>query len=624
MSRFVVLLFTSVLLTSMLMATAVTADNTGLVPPDDPRQSITYWKDYTLSPSNDALVRETHAVFAVLLRGWDSSRLEPGLYVVKSTAGAWAASLADGNILLSKQAMEICMRYGKQRGEQLLAFVLAHELAHQRANDLWHQRFFRMVGTQSQKDQTSLLRGMNLDADQIQQLEQKEAQADHDGLILMASVGYDPYQVLDKKDFFTVWVENIWQSSCQQVTDAALTQACRQAQARALRTQLQLDTVAAQTMLYEIGVQAFVARQYPTARDYFTAFGRDYPGRAVISALAMTYLAEAMEIQQALIKQGDLHQPSFYFPLILDASLAASETKSTTARRGSGDHGAKQKQQLQRLLDQGIKQLEKAIELEPDYRLSYLMLGNAYLLANNTFMARGVLQGRYIPRFGNDSASDLLLAMTTAIEGQSKAAKLAFQTLLTTLLTATPASSLPNDVLLYAAFYNSAANDYYLGDSNSARSSWQQLIKTAQAAGNALLFRLALNQIKPDTTNTSKTLNVAPAVQGFRLGDIYQAAANTVSSTDLWIEGDKYNVLRNNQGSHFIVNDKGKIIRAWQQDNGTIDQLLQIGDGADRPLKTLGIPDRELHMQSGDYLAYDRYGLALHIQQDKVQGWFLY
>ena len=592
-----------------------------LVPPDDPRQSITYWKDHTVSARQDVQVARTHEVFTVLLRGWDSSRLEPGLYVVNSTAGAWAASLADGNILLSRQAIDACMRYGTQRGEHLLAFVLAHELAHQRANDLWHQRFFRMVGTQSQKDQTSMLRGMNLDADQLQQMEQKEAQADHDGLILMSSVGYDPYQVLDKKDFFTVWVENIWQSSCQQTGDAALGQACKQAQSRALRTQLQLDNVASQAMLYELGVQAVVARQYRQARHYFTVFGRDYPSRAVISALAMTYLAEAVEIQQLLLKQGNLDQPGFYYPLILDASVQAGRKTASTRR---GDQGARQKKQIQQLVNQGIKQLERAIELEPDYQTSYLMLGSAYLLANNTYMARGVLQGRYIPRFGADASSDLLLAMTHAIEGQPKAARGEFQALLKKLQTTNEAAGLPENLLLYSAFYNAAANDLFMGDETAARANWQQLARMAQTTGNSLLFRLALGQLNTAAPVTTTALSVAPVVQGLRLGDAYKVNKLQDQSSDLWIEGDKFSVMRNHQGSHYVVSDKGKVINAWQEAEGSIENLLAIGDKPDRPLKALGMPDRHVHMLSGEYLAYDRYGLALHINQNKVQGWFLY
>ena len=185
------------------------SQGTSLAPPTDPTQSITYWKPHTISPRHDALVQKAQSIFTVLLRAWDSSRLEPSLYVVESAAGPWAASLADGNILLSKAAIETCLNFGADRAEHLLAFILAHELAHQRADDLWHQRFFRLVGNQSPEAAKKMLRGLQLDDKLVANIEQKEAQADHDGLIMMASVGYDPYQILDKKDFFTAWVENI-------------------------------------------------------------------------------------------------------------------------------------------------------------------------------------------------------------------------------------------------------------------------------------------------------------------------------------------------------------------------------------------------------------------------------
>ncbi len=304
---------------------AVYAENlsTSLVPPTDPTQSITYWKKYTLE-KDDELVQLSQQVFTVLLRAWDQSRIEPGLYVVESDSGAWAASLADGNILLSKKAIETCFSFGRQRGEHLLAFVLAHELAHQRADDLWHQRFFRMIGAQSLESQKTMMSGLELDTGLLNQLEQKEAQADHDGLVLMSSVGFDAYQIINDKDFFTLWVENIWQQNCAgNQTQKENYNACKQAQVRALRTQVQLETVAAQAMLYELGVQAFVAGNYPQAREYFSIYGRDYPGRAIISAIGLSYFAQAQVMQQQLanLQPGadSRQQVNFYYPMILDA-----------------------------------------------------------------------------------------------------------------------------------------------------------------------------------------------------------------------------------------------------------------------------------------------------------------
>jgi hypothetical protein len=85
--------------------------------PDDPRQSIGYWKVHTLSVEEDSRVELAQNVFTRLLRAWDNSRVAPGLYVINSTANAWAASLADGNILLSLEAIDISLRGGNERGE---------------------------------------------------------------------------------------------------------------------------------------------------------------------------------------------------------------------------------------------------------------------------------------------------------------------------------------------------------------------------------------------------------------------------------------------------------------------------------------------------------------------------
>ena len=261
--RLPALLASILLLTGMIASAPGFAADPAVNPPADPRQSINYWKAHSIPAAQDPLVEKSESIFAVLLRGWDNSRLEPGLTVVKSASGAWAASLEDGNILLSRDAITTCMSFGEERGEHLLAFVLAHELAHQRADDLWHQRFFRMIGDHSPANREKMLHGLQLDSARLSDLEQKEAQADHDGLILMASVGYDPHRILDEgkqqRDFFTAWVENIWQQSCAAEQDKALKEACQQAQARALRTRAQLETVATQALVYELGVQAFVA-----------------------------------------------------------------------------------------------------------------------------------------------------------------------------------------------------------------------------------------------------------------------------------------------------------------------------------------------------------------------------
>ncbi len=122
-------------------------------------------------------------------------------------------------------------------------------------------------------------------------------------------------------------------------------------------------------------------------------------------------------------------------------------------------------------------------------------------------------------------------------------------------------------------------------------------------------------------------IDKAPAIEGVRLGDrnLGQVSKKSKLVNSLWIEGDKYKVYRLDNGSRFIVNANKKVINAWQ-DSGKarLDRGLSIGDEAGRAMKTLGTPDRQLHLVSGEYLAYDTYGLAVHIIKDRIAGWFLY
>lgn len=627
----------------LLCSGAVYAGNTAasLIPPADPTQSITYWKKYTLENDNE-LVLLSQQVFSVLLRAWDQSRIEPGLYVVKSDSGAWAASLADGNILLSKQAIETCFSFGKQRGEHLLAFVLAHELAHQRADDLWHQRFFRMIGNQSAESQKKMMAGLELDSALLTQLEQKEAQADHDGLVLMTSVGFDAYQIVNDKDFFTLWVENIWQQNCaDSQTHKNNYNACKQAQARALRTQAQLETVATQSMLYELGVQAFVAGNYARARDYFTIYGRDYPGRAILSAIGLSYFAQAQDLQKQLnnlyADAGMKSQANFYYPMILDAQIdnADQHRPSDNKRadiKGKITHLQKQKQAI---INKSISQFEKAIRLAPDYQQTYLLLASAHLLAGNSYRVRGVLQGQYIPKFGKDSAVDMLLALTVAVEGDSDQSIKELQGLLAALKNHKPESPISANILHYSVTYNLAELYRSINKTLEAKNVWLDLAQSSKKKGDTLLFRLALSHINQNKNAIlTQKLPQAPTINGHRLGDnlgdnLY--VADNANKSELWIDGERYLIVIDN-GSRYIMQNDGRLVAAWYVDNkagnktGTsqISDKLSVGDPADRPFKTLGIPDRRLTMTSGEYLAYDNYGLAVRISNNQVRGWFLY
>ncbi len=640
-----------------LLALAILLLSTGgtraqsMLPTVDPAQSITYWKPHVLTPGSDPAVARAHAVFQILLRAWDRTRLAPTLYVIDAATRLWAASLADGSILLTRSALGAIFEFGDQRAEHLLAFVLAHELAHQSADDLWHQRFFRLIGDQDPAIQQQLALGLNLNAEMLADMAEKEAQADHDGLLMMSSVGYDPHQILDEKDFFTAWIENLWQAPCSNdavntaVTQTippmsaeaeALSAACGQARARALRTAAQLKAVATQTTLYTMGVQALVAGRMQAARHYFSAFGHSYTNRAVLYALGVTHLYEALESLERLRGHGDRTLPDFYYPLLLDAAPTAvmTESKDPLPKRSTDVAVVERERQRMGLsLERAIQLFEKAIRLAPDHPKTYLMLACSYLMSGNTFMANGIVQGKYVPKFGRDAAADLILAMTLSRAGEHVAAQRAFTAVIDDLRTppnlrnTAVAGRIPDDLLMYSAVHNSAALAIHGGEPRRARDLWQALARHAQIRGNGVLFHLALNQLRIGTA-ASEPLATAPKVAGLRIGDRFglpPGSSQPFTTEQFWIAGEPHRLWRMDGGSRIVVGPEATIIGAWQAaGTDALAERIAIGDDATRPLKAFGIPDRRYHLVAGEYWAYDTYGVAVHLEHQQIAGWFLY
>jgi hypothetical protein len=241
-------------------------------------------------------------------------------------------------------------------------------------------------------------------------------------------------------------------------------------------------------------------------------------------------------------------------------------------------------------------------------------------------MARGILQGKYLPQFGSDPESLLLLAIVSAMEHKTTEAESTFAALIKASETPqfkTPA--LPRNLYLYTLYRNSAALASVSGNSSLAQQRWMALAQRAKSDGDSILFRLAVTQLNRQPDMAATRLRVAPVVDQQRLGDHFSADRDsTTEQTAIWLDGEQFTVLRLANGARFVIDQQQAIIGAWQSEGtGNLNGLLA-GDNADRPFKLLGIPSRQLQLSSGQYLAYDEYGVAVQIVDDRVKGWFLY
>lgn len=647
--------------------------------PDDPAQSIRYWKPQVISPEQDVKVAVAHDVFDRLLRTWDLTRVEPQLNVVSSTSGPWAASLADGNILLSRSAIDVCYRFGKGLEKDLLAFVLSHELSHQKSSDLWHLKFFRMIGSQKISGQTEFAKKLDLKSMGVEQLEDAEAQADHDAIVTMASVGFDPYRVLNKqvrdekekyeqKDFYKFWLESIWKGSC---LDQAENNACEKAKNRALRTQAQLQAVAQQGVLYELGVQSMVAGRFGAARAYFKAYGHNFPSRAVHSSIGLSYLAEALNVLNE-----SRHSPKRYFPLFLDASAGWDDfndhLEDTRGQASALSENARKKR-VKELAKEAKNYFDKAHRLAPEHQLTLFHLAMSYILLENSAMAKGVLQGQYQSLYGEDLASELLLVLSSSMDQEYDKTIIGLKKLLPLgrtggqnekdlSLREKTKQGLPENLLrdqvTYAIYFNLASHLDFEKEKIEAQTVWKTYAKEMARQGKGMMFQIAVMNLevegKGDMLSRNR-LTSAPLISGLRLGDEYRSYLPTSQTTKgnkddeispsvkhaFLLEGEPNQYLRFDDGVNLVLGEDQKVKGLWYSGANIQSPItrpmlaklgayplevagIKLGDSFDRPLKALGVPSRKMDLLKGQYLAYDQYGLAFLVREDRISGWFLY
>ncbi len=589
----------------MIVALLLSNTSWAISVPEDPSQSIRYWKPQLIPQNSDPAVDKAHRLFQQLLGAWDISRIEPTLNVVKDSSGPWAASLADGNILLSRAAIDICMQFGAQRGEHLLAFVLAHELAHQKGNDLWHQQFFRLIGNQPSTIQEKIKRDLKLDEHRLAQMEAVETQADLDAVVMMASVGYDPYQIVLENSFYTTWIESIWKKPCH-----ASIKACSHAKERAMRTQAQLESISDQAIFYELGIQALVAKQYSKARDYLTAYARNFPGRSVHNSIGVSYLAEAIALWPQYSAQAGL--PNLYFPLFVEATPSWKKTNSAP-KRGST---AQLKANISVLAEQALSYFEKAQRLSPNHRETHFLRSMSYLLMGNSPMANGVVEGQYIPLFGRDNASDLLKALSSAISGKTQAAQNSLGSTLKRNIKNTTPEHLP---LLFSVAKNQAEIAIFHGEENKAKKIWKSFAQHMSKKSEPYLFQLALSQLNPPTQKA-----VVQQPLSYKGITVNQQIKTNTPKKKLWFDGEPIHLHRD-PGGTWLTDQRDAVMALWLNDaNFTHIDRLKLGDSADRIIHVLGPANRRISLRQGEYLAYDQRNLAIRVHQNKIVSWFLY
>ena len=591
------------------------------------------WRNHIV-PQEDKDAAMAYKVFDRLLQARPSMLIPPSLYVIDHSDAPVAALLEDGIIVLNQSAIQLSLKYGKEEGEARLAFVLAHELSHQSSHDLWQRKLQRFVGRRPEEERRDIFRGLQTDDLSFESLERKETLADRNGLVLMMLAGYDPTAVVTQADFFKEWVEHHWGIDCyiDNVTDSVKL-ACKQANSRTKRALVKLQEVVNQATLFELGMQAYVAGKYSLARKYFVSFGHEFPAHAVHTNIALTYLGEVRALQKKLPSdQADLiHQ--LRYPFVLESAPSALKHVQATVRSGEVSLSKREIEGIQKEIKEKVNlaslAFEKALQITPNDKQSYFHLISSYLIAGNLPMARGVLLGKYIPKYSEDKAALFLQATAESIDGNYEKAEGLFLRAIDALNSQALKDSAFNEAsLFYSVYYNYALLLAKLDREAEVKKLWFDFAKYSQRTNKSTLFHFAREQIKQRTLASRNGIKATSSIYGFRLGQTLVEqqlpSQNFVFST-IWMEGQQLGVVRMSNGAVYGINKDRKLVAAWQ-DGGLakLDSGIKIGSKSDRINTVYGAPSRQILSSTGLYLAYDNYNLAFHVIDGEVAGWFIY
>jgi tetratricopeptide (TPR) repeat protein len=355
---------------------------------NDPRNRIDFWQNNydELKPSDDPLARSAHDIFErVLNAAGHRPGVVPRLFIINSQSdlAPLACAIPDGTVIISKKVLTICYQDPK-RGDDRLAFLLGHEIAHQLKDDFWHMLFFRALAlSESQnpedKKEYNKIRAAAQETDNILA---KEIQADEHGIVYAAMAGFDTRAIViedEKVNFFQCVAAAMDPTNIKGVHKDPTHPSPEE---RAKTIKARLEQVVEKTDLYDLGLLFYQAGDFEKAALFFFEFQRFFPSREVYHNLATCHHQLALKYYQKL-KNKDAEIP-FKLSIAIDPATRASQIR---LRASNTDETLYREN-----MAQAIKHYQTAIDQDPAYCRAYNNLGCALVIKGEVYKAIGLFK----------------------------------------------------------------------------------------------------------------------------------------------------------------------------------------------------------------------------------------
>jgi len=344
---------------------------------------IDYWrtKYRKLTFKEDPRVERAHTIFQRLVQvAGKRPGTVPQLFIGASAASEpWGIvlpiALPDGWIVLSSEVLDICYQ-DSAWGDDRLAFVLAHEIAHQLNDDFWHMRLPPALEKSTMAPPVALAFIEEI-ASTAEHVLARELKADMSGILYAAMAGFNTRVIVTEdrhRNFFVDWVRALDRRRLGGVAEEHLRPTPAE-RAEVLRENLRriVDATAA----FEAGLWFYYAGDYQRAIGAFEYFRAVFPSREVLHNLAVSHNQFALQAYQMWKK--DVPLPFQLFRAI-DPLTRASQRVLEGPRRGDTGVLSTPAAQFRQHLDKAIALYREALTLDTAYTPAAVNLGGALIV----------------------------------------------------------------------------------------------------------------------------------------------------------------------------------------------------------------------------------------------------
>jgi len=312
--------------------------------------------------SDEYFQRKANEVFERLVSV--ACDVSPILKFDKTKDKPWAGFNKNG-IIISLSMIKFCYQgVEESHGDDRLAYVIGHEIAHFNNDDLWKEDILDFVDDNSPANKL-----LNFFPNEKKNSNEKinhdshlqELKADRDSLLYMVRAGFDPRVIInsERKGFIQELINQTSDdhSSFTQTTHPASEQ-------RAELLVAYMKSVIELLDIYSLGVRLYQLRKYEHAKEYLIQFDRAFPCENVSNNIGLIFYQQAL----SMLKPEKAYK--FKMTTVIDSETKANIFIAT--------RGAKSK-----LID-AKEYFEDAKEKNPLYIPSYI-----------NFSAASIIQGSY-------------------------------------------------------------------------------------------------------------------------------------------------------------------------------------------------------------------------------------